>query len=129
MNKKIIILVLFAGSLFLHACQKDIDVFVPDPGQLNGPDTSWQTSISAAMPVSLLKSNLLAAPYRDTITVNANISSVVTPFGIQVNFPANCCVNTAGQAVIGKVDVEIQLARKKGDMIRLKTLSPKVCAI
>lgn len=109
---------MFAGSLFLHACQKNIDVFVPDPGQLNGPDTSWQTTISTSMPVSVLKNNLLVAPYRDTINVNGNVASVATPFGIQVNFPANCCVGSAG-AVTGKVDVEIQLARKKGDMIRL----------
>lgn len=109
---------MFAGSFFLHACQKNIDVFVPDPGQLNGPDTSWQATITASMPVSVLKSNLLVAPYRDTINVNGSVASVATPFGIQVNFPANCCVGSAG-AVTGKVDVEIQLARKKGDMIRL----------
>ena len=119
MNKKIIILVLFAGGLFLNACQKDIDIFVADPGQLSGPDTSWQSTITAAMPVSILKNNLLIDPYRDTITVNANIASVVTPFGIQVNLPPNCCTNTAGQPVTGKVDVEIMLVKKKGDMIRL----------
>jgi hypothetical protein len=118
MNKKIIILVLFAGGLFLNACQKDIDVFVPDAGQLNGPDTSWQSTITAASPVSVLKNNLFAEPYKDTITVNANIATVVTPFGMQINFPPNCCVN-AGQAVTGKVDVEIQVVKKKGDMIRL----------
>jgi hypothetical protein len=119
MNKKIIILVIFAGALFLSACQKDIDVFVPDAGQLNGPDTTWQSTISAAMPVSVLKNNLLTDPYLDTITVNANIATVTTPFGVQVNFPPNSCTNAAGQLVTGKVDVEILLAKKKGDMIRL----------
>jgi hypothetical protein len=119
MNKRIIILVLFAGSLFLNACQKDIDVFVPDPGQLNGPDTTWQNTITTTTPVSVLKNNLLAEPYRDTITVNANIATVATPFGMQINFPPNCCVNGAGQTVNGKVDVEIQVVKKKGDMIRL----------
>jgi hypothetical protein len=119
MNRKIIILVLFAGSLFLNACQKDIDVFVPDAGQLNGPDTSWQNTITATTPVSVLKNNLLTEPYRDTITVNANIATVVTPFGMQINFPPNCCVNGAAQPVTGKVDIEIQVVKKKGDMIRL----------
>ena len=119
MNKKIIILVLFAGSLFLNACQKDIDVFVPDPGQLNGPDTSWQNTITSSMPVSVLKSSLLTEPYLDSINVNANIATVTTPFGMQVNFPANCCTNGAGQPVTGKVDVEIQVVKRKGDMIRL----------
>lgn len=119
MNKKIIILVLFAVGLFLNACQKDIDVFVPDAGQLNGPDTSWQTTVTASMPVSVLKNNLLTEPYLDSINVNANIATVATPFGIQVNFPPNCCVTAASQPVTGKVDVEIQVVKKKGDMIRL----------
>jgi hypothetical protein len=119
MNKKIIILILFAGSLFLNACQKDIDVFVPDAGQLNGPDTVWQSTITPASPVSVLKNNLLIEPYQDTITVNANIATLATPFGMQLNFPPNCCVNGAGQPVTGKVNVEIQVVKKKGDMIRL----------
>ena len=119
MNKKIIILVLFAGSLFLNACQKDIDIFVPDPGQLNGPDSTWQNTVTASMPVSVLKNSLLTDPYLDTINVNANIATVVTPFGLQLNFPPNCCINAASQPVTGKVEVEIQVVKKKGDMIRL----------
>jgi hypothetical protein len=119
MNKKIIILVLFAGGLFLNACQKDMDIFVPDAGQLNGPDTTWQTTISASMPVSVIKNSLLTEPYLDSINVNANIATIATPFGVQVNFPPNCCVNAASQPVTGKVDVEIQVVKKKGDMIRL----------
>ena len=119
MNKKIIILALFAGGLFLSACQKDVDVFVPDAGQLNGPDTTWQNTITATMPVSVLKNSLITEPYLDTINVNANIATVVTPFGMQVNFPANCCTTGAGQPVTGRVDVEIQVVKKKGDMIRL----------
>lgn len=119
MNKKIVLLILFAGGILLNACQKDIDVFVPDPGQLTGPDSTWQTTITATMPVSVLKNSLLTAPYLDTINVGANISTVNTPFGVQVNFPPNCCATAAGQPVTGRVDVEIQVVQKKGDMIRL----------
>ncbi len=120
MKMKAFILILFAGGLLLNACQKDVDIFVPDPGQLNGPDTSWQNTVTASMPVSVLKTNLSQEPvYLDSITVNANIASVITPFGIQVNFPPNCCATTAGQPVTGKVQVEIMAIKKKGDMIRL----------
>ncbi|MBK7306980.1 MAG: hypothetical protein IPI88_08010 [Chitinophagaceae bacterium] len=120
MKIKAFILILFAGGLLLNACQKDVDIFVPDPGQLNGPDTSWQNTVTATMPVSILKNNLSQEPvYLDSITVNANIASVTTPFGIQVNFPPNCCANTSGQPVTGKVQVEIISIKKKGDMIRL----------
>jgi hypothetical protein len=120
MKIKAFILILFAGGILLNACQKDVDIFVPDPGQLNGPDTSWQNTVTATMPVSILKNNLSQEPvYLDSITVNASIASVTTPFGIQVNFPPNCCANTLGQPVTGKVQVEIISIKKKGDMIRL----------
>ena len=120
MKIKVFILILFAGGILLNACQKDIDIFVPDPGQLNGPDTSWQNTVTASMPVSVLKNNLLYEPvYLDSITVNASIATVTTPFGIQVNFPPNCCITGAGQPVTGKVQVEIMVIKKKGDMIRL----------
>ncbi|MEP7256269.1 MAG: hypothetical protein ABI666_10880 [Ferruginibacter sp.] len=118
MKRKTIIHVLLAGIILLSACEKNTDIFVPDPGQLNGPDTSWQSTITTAMPVSNLKTSLLFDPYIDTIEVNNNIASVLTPFGVQVNFPANSCVSSTGQPVTGRVDVEIMLLKKKGDMIR-----------
>jgi hypothetical protein len=119
MNIKAIILVLITGGLFLNACQKNTDIFVPDPGQINGPDTSWHSVITASMPVSVIKNNLLQEPYQDSIIVNANIASIITPFGLQVNFPPNSCATALGQTVTGKVQVEIQVVKKKGDMIRL----------
>lgn len=111
-------MILFAGGFFLNACQKDIDIFVPDPGQTNGPDTSWHGTVTATMPVSALKNGLLIEPYRDTISVGANVASITTTFGVQLNFPPHCCVTGAGQPVTGKVDVELMVAKKKGDMIR-----------
>ena len=119
MNIKGFIFILFAGGILLNACQKDVDVFVPDPGQLNGPDTVWQNTISASMAVSVLKNNLSEAPYQDSMIVSANISTITTPFGMQVNFPPNCCATAAGQPVTGKVLVEVQAVKNKGDMIRL----------
>ena len=119
MNIKAFILVLFTGSLFLNACQKDIDIFVPDPGQLNGPDTSWAGTVTAAMPVSVLKNNLLQESYFDSIVVGANISTISSPLGLQLNFPPNSCATAAGIPVTGNVQVELQVVKKKGDMIRL----------
>ncbi len=116
---KTFILVLVTAAFTLNACEKNTDIFVPDPGQLNGPDTAWQNTITPSMPVVNLKTALLAAPYLDTITVNAATVILLTPFGVQVTFPPNCCINGSGQLVTGKVDVEIQVVKKKGDMIRL----------
>jgi hypothetical protein len=119
MKIKAFILILFAGGIFLNACQKDIDIFIPDPGQLNGPDTTWQNTVTATMPVSVLKNNLIQEPYKDTIIVDANTATIITPFGVQLTFPPHCCNNGAGQPVTGKVDVELIVVKKKGDMIRL----------
>ena len=119
MKIKVYILVLLAGCLCLNACQKNIDIFVPDAGQQNAPDTSWYSTITSSMPVTALKNILLQQPYEDTITVNANAVSISTPLGIQLNFPPNCCVTASGQAVTGKVQVEVLSVKKKGDMIRM----------
>lgn len=119
MNKKIIIPVLAAGILIFSSCQKSSDIFVPDPGQVNGPDTIWQPTVTSTMPVTDLRNSLLFSPYVDSIEVNANIATVNTSFGVQVNFPPNCCVNAAGQVITGKVQVEIMVLKKKGDMIRM----------
>ncbi len=119
MNIKTFILVFITAAFTLNACEKNTDIFVPDPGQLNGPDTAWQTTVTPTMPVTVLKNNLSAQPYQDTITVNASTVSLNTPFGIQVTFPPFCCANGSGQIVTGKIDVELLAVKKKGDMIRL----------
>jgi len=110
--KTIIHVLIIAGAVFLSACEKNTDIFVPDPGQLNGPDTTWHNSITATMPVSNLKADLSFEPYVDSIEVSSNIATVLTPSGLQVNFPPNCCVNGAGQPVTGKVQVELMMKKK-----------------
>jgi hypothetical protein len=119
MKIKAFILVLFAGGFLLNACQKNTDIFVPDPGQTSGPDTSWYSTVTAAMPVSILKNNLLQEPYYDSIEVNANIATIVSPSGLTVTFPPNSCASAVGQPITGRVQVELQVVKKKGDMIRL----------
>ena len=119
MNKKIVTILLLAGSLIFSACKKDSDVFVPDNGQLNGPDTSWYNTITSTMPVSVLKSNLMIPVYYDSFKVDSNNAYVLTPFGLQLGFPPHSCVGNAGQTISGFVQVELQLVKKKGDMIQL----------
>ena len=118
MKHKIIAIFLITG-ITLSACQKNSDIFVPDPGQPNGMDTSWYSSITPTMPVSLLKNALSYGYYGDSIQVGNTPTYLTTPFGLLCYFPANCCVNGIGQSVTGTVQVEILLIKKKGDMIRL----------
>ena len=49
------------------------------PGQTNGPDTVWVNTITAAMPVSALQTNLQlqAEPVaKDSFEVTANIANI-----------------------------------------------------
>ena len=119
MNRKTLILFLIVPGFLLNACQKNIDVFVPDPGQLNGPDTSWYSIITPDMPVTAVKNNLVIGSYNDSIQVNANTAYVNMPSGLQCIFPPFCCVGSTGQTITGNVKVEVILIKKKGDMIRL----------
>ncbi len=121
MNYKNIIPLLFiSSSLLLTACQKDTDVFIPDPGQVSGPDTNWVATITAGMPVTILQNNLLLETYTDSFEVNANLATVnATAAGLNINFPPFCCQRPNGLTVSGKVYLELLLLKNKGDMIRM----------
>jgi hypothetical protein len=124
MNKTTTFILLLASALFLNACQKNIDVFVPDPGQTNGPDTAWYNTISPAMPVAALQNNLnvQVETVRDSFEISSNITTattITTTNGVQCTFPALSLVSTAGAIVTGKIHIELLLVRKKGDMVLL----------
>ena len=121
MKRKTLLYILASGALFLNACQKDTDIFVPDTGSLNGPDTSWYSVITPTMPVVAVKSSLAIPSYADSIQINNNYARVNTPFGLQCNFPPNSCVSSTGQPITGTVNVELVLLKKKGDIIRMNT--------
>jgi len=118
MNRKFII-ALFISIGSLTACQKDLDNFVPDPGQLNGPDTSWYSAVSASMPINDLKAQLSIGSYNDSIQVGSSTSYVTTPSGLQCYFPANGLTTATGQTLTGGAKVELMHIKTKGDMIRL----------
>ena len=117
--KNIATLFLISSILFLSACQKDTDVFIPDPGQITGPDTNWVANINAGMPVNILKNNLLLETFTDSIEVNANLVTINSASGLTCVFPPLCCQRPNGTPVTGKVYLELLLVKKKGDMIRM----------
>jgi len=118
MNRKLII-AFFISVGFLTACQKDLDEFVPDAGQLNGPDTAWYSAVSASAPINDLKNQLLIGSYNDSIQLGASPSTISTPSGLQCFFPANSLTTNTGQTLTGKAKVELVHIKTKGDMIRL----------
>lgn len=118
MRKNITIILLLASCIFFTACQKDIDIFVPDTGQTTGLDTAWHTSISSTMPVAALQTSLLIEPVKDSVELTAaNFSYLTATNGLVCAFPPLSCVNSSGVAVIGKIQVELFVIKKKGDMV------------
>ncbi|MFN8250817.1 MAG: hypothetical protein U0V75_02960 [Ferruginibacter sp.] len=116
MTKKITYLLLIAGTLFFSSCQKNIDVFVPNG--TTGPDTTWYATVTSSMPLASLQTNLLIEPVRDSVEISSSINTYLTTVsGIQCGFPPLCCVNTAGTPVTGRIQVELFVIRKKGDMV------------
>ena len=121
MIKKIATILLIAGALFLNACQKNSDIFVPDPGQVNAPDTAWVNTITSTMPVIALQNTLQTQTesVKDSFEVNSNTATITTSNGVQLSFPPLSCVSAAGLSITGKVFVELLLIKKKGDMVLL----------
>jgi hypothetical protein len=113
--KKILTIILIAGAFLLNACQKNIDAFVPDP-LANAPDTNWYNTITNSMPVTALQNDLKIKPAADSFEVN-NTAVDKTIGGMRLIFTPNCCTNSAGQAVTGKVNIEALLIKNKGDMV------------
>jgi hypothetical protein len=113
--KKIVTIVLIAGAFLFTACQKNIDAFVPDP-LTNAPDTNWYNTITSTMAVTALQNDLKIKPAADSFEVN-NTTVDRNIGGMQLIFTPNCCTNSTGQAVTGKVNIEALLIKNKGDMV------------
>ncbi len=124
MNKKIATLLLISTAFLLNACQKNVDVFVPDPGQLNGADTTWAASLPATAAVfslqtSLSATSLFSEPVKDSFELNTSTVTLLLTNGLQLTFPPLSVVSSAGQIVTGKIYVEARLIKTKGDMVVL----------
>jgi hypothetical protein len=118
MNKNLIIVFLI-GLVLFTSCQKDVDQFIPDAGQLNGPDSNWYASIIPTMPINDVKSKLGFPTIKDSFQMAASAVTVSTPNGLQCTFPALGLETPTGQPITGKVKVELMYLRSKGDMVRL----------
>jgi hypothetical protein len=105
-------------AIMMGSCNKNIDNFVPDPGQVIGPDTNWVSNITATMPVALLKNTLLLKPYSDSIDLQKNDTAENTT-GLRCSIPANSFLDSMGHLATGKVMIEMLLLTKKGDFIRM----------
>lgn len=118
--KKHIAIFLSAGILLLNACQKDIDVFVPDPGQINGPDTNWVSGIADSMLVSNLKNDLELNAQEDSTDISSGSSATVLySSGLHCSFVSNSLLFPSNRPATGKIKIGALFLKTKGDMIKM----------
>lgn len=115
------LLITFSTLLFA-SCQKDLDNFIPDPGQPTGPDTTWYASLSSTMPVGELKNNLLLPLHTDSINlVPGAVTTLTASSGLTATLQGGSFVTLSQVPVSGTIDMESILLLKKGDLIRMGT--------
>lgn len=122
MNLKKYIPFVLTAIIFI-SCQKDVDVFVPDPGQPTGPDTTWVTTVTETLSVSLLKKEIRLSPATDSFEINNSTSTLLWPSGLQCDFPVNSLTDASNAPLAGKIRVEALLLKTRGDMIRMNKLT------
>ncbi|MEJ7611536.1 MAG: hypothetical protein WKF88_10205 [Ferruginibacter sp.] len=117
---------LLTASLFLlvlHACQKNVDTFIPD--SINStPDTVWQNSLTANMPVIALKNELRRPKITDSFAYN-NTGVVYNAGNLFLTVPPSGLVTNAGSVPNGNIHRQSLLIQKKGDFISMGM--PTVC--
>lgn len=116
--RKTLLFTLLIGCMAFSACQKNLDVFVPDLPNATG---TWYNTITSAMPVSGLKADLRLPIYKDSFNVNGLPVTATTGSGLQCYFPSGSIVSAGGMPVVGTVDLETYLLKSRGDMIKMST--------
>ncbi|UEG50587.1 hypothetical protein LK994_03765 [Ferruginibacter lapsinanis] len=119
MRKILYLSVLLFGGLIFNGCTKDSDIFTPDPGQITGPDDTWYTTVTAAMPVNLLRNSLTFTADKDSFDIVNTNYTVAFASGLECTFPGSPFVDNNGIVTTGKVQLESYLLKKKGDLIRM----------
>ncbi len=119
MRKFIYSLLLVGCVVVFHSCQKDLDQFIPDPNQLNGPDTAWVAQIGPTTPIAVLRKNILVQPETINFVADAVADTLYTSNGLKLYIPANGFSSNSGSTASGNVQLATYLIQKKGDMIRM----------
>lgn len=114
-----IIFSLLVSFLLLNGCQKNLDEFIPDTGQPNGPDTTWHPVVTDTMPVFSLRNNLLLEIRKDSVDLTNSTVSITAASGVQCSIPGNTFITAAGLPVTGRISIHTLLLRKRGELIRM----------
>jgi hypothetical protein len=100
--------------LFLASCQKDTDIFIPDPGQQL--DSAWVTAVSANSQVTQLTEKISGTFNADQVST-ATDTSLRNNTGFIIEIPRSSLL-ASGAEYTGIVRADFVLVQKKGDFIR-----------
>ncbi|MFN5135640.1 MAG: hypothetical protein ACK5DG_10025 [Chitinophagaceae bacterium] len=108
--------VIVAIMIFFTACQKNSDVFVPDPGQQL--DSAWVSTITSNSQISVLTNRITGVFDNAQVNVNSTVdTSIASNTGLVIEIPRESLFST-GAVYVGTVRAEYKLILKKGDFIR-----------
>ena len=94
-------------------------MFVPDAGQLTGPDTNWYATITPSAPLSSLESDLSLPLQTDNTYVGNYADTINTSSGFQVILQPNSCTDSNNDLITGNIYLETYLLKTKGDLISM----------
>jgi hypothetical protein len=117
MKTKIILTQLIITLMLFISCQKDTDIFIPDPTS-GGLDTNWVATVTDLAPVSEVKRLLRRENFLDSIDATAG-GTFHTPEGLTVIILPSSLQLSNGQLATGKIHIETMIVKQKGDMVRL----------
>lgn len=101
--------------LFLLAsCQKDSDIFIPDPGQQL--DSAWVSTVGSNAQVMQLSEKISGSFLSEQVSASTD-TSIRTSNGFVIEIPRTALL-AAGAEYTGIVRAEFVLIQKKGDFIR-----------
>jgi len=119
MIRKPIFYILLIAVVALSSCQKDLDLFVPDP--ITGYDSTWYNTLDNSMPVASLKATLSLPVYKDSFELNTASVTIMTGAGLECIFNPGSVLTSSNVPVTGKIYLETYLLKKKGDILRMGT--------
>ena len=117
MNKAKWISVSATLIIFFTACQKNSDVFVPDPGQQL--DSAWVSTITSNSQVSVLTNSIAGTFDNSQLNVSSTVDTSITGANnsLVIEIPRESLFST-GVVFTGAVRAEYKLILKRGDFIR-----------
>jgi hypothetical protein len=91
----------------LFSCEKNTDIIVPDPNQLNGPDTTWYNSITENMSAVALKNEIQSGYDIDTVSLNGGTGlNFITASSLYFSINPGSIITGTGDVYLGNMIVK-----------------------